>query len=109
MAKSTVEHRAMINATVELTNAVKNELTSLSLKLVAKELISVDQGAELRNGNIGVLDRAAHLVTLVTNKVEQDKKNFYHFIEVLIGNRSAYRKILESLEPIYKRGIYKIY
>ena len=105
MAKGTVEYRAMIKATVELTNAVKNELTPLSLKLVAKELISVDQGKELRNGHIGVADRAANLVTLVTNKVEQDKKNFYRFVEVLIGNRSAYREILESLEPIYKTGI----
>ena len=97
----------MIKATVLLTNAVKNELTPLSQELVAEELISVDQGVELRNGNVGAVDRAANLVALVTNKVEQDRKNFYRFVEILTNNRSVYREILEDLEPIYKTGMSK--
>ena len=105
MAKRTEEYLAMIKATVRLTDAVKNELTPLSQELVARELISVDQGVELRNGNVGAVDRAANLVALVTNKVGQDRKNFYVFVEVLTDNRSVYKEILEDLQPIYKTGM----
>ena len=86
---------------------MKNELTPLSQELVAGELISVDQGVELRNGNVGAVDRAANLVALVTNKVEQDRKNFYLFVEILANNRSVYKEILEFLEPIYTTGMSK--
>ena len=72
---------------------------------MARELISVDQGVELRNGNVGAVDRAANLVALVTNKVGQDRKNFYCFVEVLTDNRSVYKEILEDLQPIYKTGM----
>ena len=105
MAKRTEEYLAMIKATVRLTNAVKNELTPLSQELVARELISVDQGVELRNGNVGIVDRAANFVALVTNKVGQDRKNFYCFVEVLTDNRSVYKEILEDLQPIYMTGM----
>ena len=98
----------MIKATVRLTNAVKNELTSLSQELVARELISVDQGVELRNGNISAVDRAANLVALVTNKVEQDRKNFYHFVEILNDNQSTYKEILKDLQPIYATGMWQL-
>ena len=104
MDKRTEEYDAIIKTTAKLTRAVKNELTPLSQELVARELISVDQGVELRNGNVGAVDRAANLVALVTNKVEQNRKNFYRFVEALIDNRSVYKDILESLEPIYKTG-----
>ena len=107
MAKRTEEYLAMIKATVRLTNAVKNELTPLSQELVARELISVDQGVELRNRNLGAVDRAANLVALVTNKVGQDRKNFYVFVEILTEDRSVYKEILEDLQPIYKTGISK--
>ena len=104
MDKRTEEYDAIIKTTAKLTRAVKNELTPLSQELVARELISVDQGVEMRNGNVGAVDRAANLVALVTNKVEQNRKNFYRFVEALIDNRSVYKDILESLEPIYKTG-----
>ena len=107
MAKRTEEYLAMIKATVRLTDAVKNELTPLSQELVARELISVDQGVELRNGNVGAVDRAANLVALVTNKVGQDRKNFYCFVEVLTNSRSVYKEILEDLQPIYETGMSK--
>ena len=95
----------MVKATARLTTAVKNELTPLSQELVARELISVDQGVELRNGNVSALDRAANLVALVTTKVEQDRKNFYNFVEILNDNQSTYKKILEDLQPIYQSGM----
>ena len=72
---------------------------------MARELISVDQGVELRNGNVGAVDRAANLVALVTNKVGQDRKNFYCFVEVLTNSRSVYKEILEDLQPIYMTGM----
>ena len=108
MAKRTKEYLAMIKATPQLTNAVKNELTPLTQELVARELISVDQGVELRNGSVDAVDRAANLVALVTNKVGQDRKNFHCFVEVLTDSGSVYKEILEDLQPIYKTGMSRI-
>ena len=105
MARRTAEYFAMIKATVQLTHAVKSELTPLSQELVARQLISVDQGVELRNGNVDVVERAANLVALVTNKVDQDRENYYRFVEILIDSRSVFKEVLESLEPVYNTGM----
>lgn len=101
MARNTEEYLAMIKATSKLTCAVKNDLVWLSAELVSSQLITADQGAELRNGKIDELERAAHVVKLITDKVEQDRKNFRLFIRLLVENRSAYADVLKCLEPVY--------
>ena len=105
MAKNTAEYIAMIKATSKLTLAVKNHLVLLSAELVASQLITADKGAELRNGKIDELERAANLVKLVTDRVEQDWNNYRLFVKILIENRSAYEDVLKFLEPIYTTGM----
>ena len=109
MSRSTTEYFTLIKATGQLTRAVKNDLVHLSVELVANQLITVDKGEELRNRNVDVMERAAELVALVTNKVEQDKKNYYTFVRILIGYRITYGKVLEVLEPVYNTGGYFCY
>lgn len=105
LTEAKFEYDAMIKTSARLTNAVKYELAPLSQELVARKLISVDQGVELRNGNVSAVDRAANLVALVTNKVEQDRRNFYLFVEILNENQSTYKEVLKDLQPIYKSGM----
>ena len=105
MSRNTTEYCTLIKATSQLTRAVRNDLVQLSVELVANQLITVDKGEELRNRNVDVMERAAELVALVTNKVEQDKKNYYTFVRILIDRRTTYEKVLEVLEPVYTTGI----
>lgn len=109
MSRNTAEYLAMIKATSKLTRAVKNDLVWLSAELVSSQLITADQGAELRNGKIDELERAAHVVKLITDKVEQDQKNFRLFVRLLIENRNTYEDVLKCLEPVYiNTGTYGI-
>lgn len=101
MARNTTEYLSIIKTTSKLTCAVKNDLVWLSGELVSKQLISADQGEELRNGKIDAVERAAGLVKLVTDKVEQDKRNFKIFIGILMDNRAVYENVLECLESVY--------
>ena len=82
----------------------ENHLVWLSGELVSKQLITADQGEELRNGKIDAAERAASLVKLVTDKVEQDRRNYDTFIGILMDNRSVYEDVLECLESVYTRA-----
>ena len=104
MARNTPEYLSVIKATSKLTCAVKNDLVWFSGELVSKQLITADQGEELRNGKIDAVERAASLVKLITDKVEQDTRNFQTFIRILMDNRGVYEDVLECLETVYTRA-----
>ena len=104
MARNTPEYVAFIQTTSKLTSAVKNHLVWLSGELVSKQLITPDQGKELRNGKNSALERAADLVKLITDKVEQDTRNYDTFIGILMENSNAYGDVLECLKSVYTRG-----
>ena len=105
MSRNNTEYCTLIEATGQLTRAVKNDLVQLSVELVANQLITVDKGEELRNRNVDVMERAAELVALVTNKVEQDKKNYYTFVRILMDHKLTYEEVLKVLEPVFTSGI----
>lgn len=98
MSKNTQEYRAIIRATEVLAHAVKDNITRLSLKLVSKQLITTDFQRALRNPNKDLLERASDLVTFMIDKVEQDPKNYYDFVKILLEDRTIYREVLEKLE-----------
>ena len=97
MSRNSPEYRALIKATGKLTRVVKNNITSLCADLVANNLITPDQQRKLRNPNQDVLDRAADLVELITDKVEQNPANYYTFVKILEEDRATYKDVLELL------------
>ena len=102
MARNTSEYLAIVETTSKLTCAVKNDLVRLSGELVSKQLITADQGEELRNSRNDAVERAARLVKLITDKVEQDTRNYDTFIRILM-NSGAYRVVLAQLKSAYSR------
>ena len=97
MSRYCAEYRALIKATGKLTRVVQNSITSLCADLVANELITPDQQRKLRNPNQHVLDRAADLVELITDKVEQNPTTYYTFVKILEEERATYKEVLQFL------------
>lgn len=98
MSKSTKEYDAIVRATARLELAVRHNITQLCAELVSCGLITPDQSSRLRNVNHDVAERAADLVGIITNKVEQDPNNYYIFVNVLQENEATYSEVLHILE-----------
>lgn len=97
MANS-AEYKTMIENTTNLRLAIKFNLTPLSGALLARGLISTDNGAKLRNPHLPQTDRAAELVEFVQNKVQQNPQHYYTFLDVLREDRDEYADILRKLD-----------
>ena len=98
MYRNTKEYQAIVRATAKLETSVKHNITPLCGELVSCGLITPDQKSRLRNPNHDVSERAADLVEIITNKVEQDPKNYDTFLTVLQGDQTTYQEVLGILE-----------
>ena len=101
MALNSPEYRTLQHHTTDLCLAVKQNLTSLSGALFADKLITQGSSDDLRNPMHSIEDRAAKLVGLVQDKVQQDSQNYGTFIKVLQKDLSQYGGILSSLKDTY--------
>ena len=86
-------------ATPQLESAIRETITPLCAKLLARGLIDRDQRIKLRNAARDKVERAADLVDIIAGKVEQDPKNFYTFIEVLQESGDTYAEVLQRMKP----------
>ena len=93
MAES-VEYNVLVHHTVDLQLTVKDNLTHLGARLgarlVAAEIITLDQYIEIRNAHRPVNKRGADLVGYVQNKVRQDPRRYHTSISVLRSDLSQY-------------------
>ena len=91
----------MIACTVELRNAVSNNLIQLSGHLLARGLITMEKHDELRNKMLPEASRAANLVELVQREVRLDPQNYFKFINILKEDIASYSNILRHLSEVY--------
>ena len=98
MSRNTTEYDTLLRATSKLTKVVKNNITSLCAELVSSRLITPEQQRALRNPNHDVLERAADLVALVTEKVEEDRGRYHDLLAILKQDENTYREVLNVLE-----------
>lgn len=83
----TEEYQTLVLHTADLQVAVKMELTSIGAKLVSAKLITPEQYDEVRNPYRSLADRAADLICFVQNKVEQDPRFYYIFVNDIIKDK----------------------
>jgi hypothetical protein len=93
-----VEYDVLVRHTVNLQQAVKENLTPLGAQLVTAQIITPDQYEEIRNTRKTVYERGAELVGYVQNKVRQDPRYYQAFIAALKSDLSQYGDILTKLE-----------
>ena len=97
----TAEYQTMIACTMELRNAVSNNLIQLSGHLLARGLITMEKYDELRNVMLSQASRAASLVELVQRRVQLDPQNYSKFINILKEDSEYYSDILRHLSEVY--------
>ena len=83
----TPEYRTLVRHTYDLQLAVKMELVSVGAKLVSALLITPDQYQEVRNPYLSLKERAAYLIDLVQNKVQQHPRWYAVFIAAVKENK----------------------
>jgi putative heme degradation protein len=96
------EYNSMVDCTPELRYSVKPNIVSLSGELLRARLINEDKDTALRNRNVEEADRAADLVSLVTNKVLEDPENYHKFVAILKKDEQQYKTALALLEKNYE-------
>ena len=97
MSRNTPEYRAILKATGKLTKILKNNITPICAELISKDLITLEQQKHLRNPNKDAVDRAADLVELLTDKVEENSANYHALVQILEEDRATYKDVLEAL------------
>ena len=100
--ENSVEFRVLLTYGPQLSLAIRADLTTLSGKLVAVRLITVDNSAELRNPMHTEAQRANRLVELVQISVQNNPQNYHKFIGVLAQDRAFYGHTLNQLQETYR-------
>ena len=77
------EYNSIIDCIPELRRSMKHNIISLRGKLLRAQLINENKEESLRNTVREEADRAAELVSLVTNKVQEDPENYHKFVAIL--------------------------
>ena len=98
--RDSAEYRALTRLTPDLQLAVKAQLTSLGAQLVAVDLITPGNYSCLINPMLPWPEdyRAAYLVQLIQQKVQQDSRWYQTFIDVLEKDHSLYSGIVGSIQ-----------
>ena len=99
---NTVEYNCMLDCTAELRQSAKPNLLSLCAELLAARLINEDKEKSLRNRSVDEADRAAELISQVTNKVKEDPANYHLFVAILKKDERNYNSVLTCLTERYK-------
>ena len=97
MSRNTPEHCSILKATGKLTRALKNNITPICADLVKNDLITTEQQKNLRNPMHDAIERAADLVQLLTDKVEENPANYHMLIRILGEDTATYGDVLEYL------------
>lgn len=98
------EYGTLISLTNELRCAVQDDLVPLSGRLVAEHLISPDNASQLRNPMHSEAARAAKLVEIIQNRVQQNAQHYHTFVRVLENQGlEYYRDILSRLREVYQQ------
>ena len=97
MSRNSPEYRSILKATGKLTRALKNNITPICADLVANDLITTEQQKKLRNPMHEAIERAADLVQLLTDKVEENPANYHTLIRILGEDTATYGDVLEYL------------
>ena len=101
MGTSSAEYRTLLFHTADLQLAMKAQLILLGAQLVSAQLITTEQFCEIRNPQHPSEKRAADLVQLVQDKVQQNPQCYQTFIDVVKKDQSQYGDILEKLQQTY--------
>lgn len=97
-----LEYNCIIDCTPELRRSAEPNLLSLCAELLAARLINEDKEKSLRNRSVDEADRAAELISQVTNKVKENSANYHVFVAILEKDEPRYNSVLTRMKERYK-------
>lgn len=102
--KNTAEYHTIIRNRHKLQLSFKNYhiLIGLTSKLISSYLISLEEGIAIRNRHVDVEERAAHLLDLITIKIEENEVNYHTFVRILRDSGATYKDVIGNLESTYR-------
>ena len=100
---NSAEYRTLVDLTVDLRLAVRDDLVGLSGALVGAWLITRDDGENIINQTVPRSGRAATLVSLVQARVQQNPQNYQRFIDILERDKVKNEDILKKLHVTYEK------
>jgi hypothetical protein len=100
----TPEYKTLKKYMPQIITAIQTDLTTLSVQLLAKNLISEENASRLRNERLNQNDRAADLVSFVLNQVKLNSENYKVFISILKESGRHFDEILKLLEHAYDQA-----
>ena len=95
--KNTQEYQKVKKSYAKISAAIAGVIDSTSNELLAVGLITNGQKAAAGNVMIAASNRASDLALLILNKVQEDSKNFYTFVEVLQGDLGSFQTVLDHM------------
>ena len=95
------EYKTFYQCISGLTDAIKPNIVYLNYELLASGLITQDDHDQLKNPKESLDSRVFTLLSLVSVKVFEDKRNYHTFVGIL-RKEHAYHDIVQTLNRTYK-------
>ena len=94
------EYKTFYQCISGLTDAIKPNIEFVNDELFASGLITRDNHDKLKNSRKSLDSRASTLLSLIGDKVSEDKRNYHTFVGIL-RKELAYHHIVRTLDSTY--------
>ena len=104
MTEQNIEHQSLVQCSSGLTSLLQHNILSVSAKLLEKGLVTKDVYDSVITTADGVSsqNKAAKLVSCVTDRVKGSARQFHDFIDVLKGD-SYFDDIVQEITSIHSK------
>ena len=102
MTEQSVEHKSLIQCASGLTDLLQHNILSVSAKLLEKGLVTKDVHDSILTEGVSSHNKAAKLVSCVTDRVKGSARRFRDFIDVLKGD-SYFDDIVQEITSIHSK------
>ena len=103
MTEQNIEHKSLVQCASGLTDLLQHNILSVSAKLLEKGLVTKDvHDSVLYTEGVSSHNKAAKLVSCVTDRVKGSARRFHDFIDVLKGD-SYFDDIVQEITSIHSK------
>ena len=103
MTEQSVEHKSLVQCASGLTDLLQHNILSVSAKLLEKGLVTKDVHDSVLTESVSSHNKAAKLVSCVTDRVKGSARRFHDFIDVLKGD-SYFDDIVQEIVSIHSKS-----
>lgn len=95
--RTSPQYRIIQQLTLELTDAVKDDLCDLSNHLLKHGLITENNHEDFTKHSVSSYVRASNLIRTILNRIKVDVRHYSTFVKVLEENERYYKSVLRKI------------